>query len=284
MAILRTLLAFLAGLLAGVSLAAETSPDDVAVGVATASVAKVAEVLKESKTTLPTKAGAYVLRTVTNGPAAKAGLAFGDIISSINGKPVRTDEEFLEAVRALEAGKTVPITGYTNRANKWKHVSAKITPQSWRDVTLGALDSKVDEVSGITSYTHVDSPKSVNERSELYAYVLGTKEGKPTLRLRIQYVAKDWLFIESFLIKAGEKSFTLAAPDMERDNGATRIWEWYDAPVTAAELAMLETMTRGTVTLRQQGDKYKSDRELSRDEQSRLQTVLDAFRILQAAK
>lgn len=50
-----------------------------------------------------------VVREVRQGTAAQAGLINGDIITLINGQPVRSAEEFEKIVAALPAGRSVPI-------------------------------------------------------------------------------------------------------------------------------------------------------------------------------
>jgi len=104
------------------------------------------------------------------------------------------------------------------------------------------------------------------------------------LRLQVQYVADDWLFIRSFVIKADDATFTLNVPglrDVERDNSAGKIWEWHDRTVGAQEQEMLNAMAKSNrVVLRCEGTKYQKDRELSDSEIQRIRTVLTAFKIL----
>ena len=44
-----------------------------------------------------------------DGPAAKAGIKKGDVIKMINGKPIKDIYEFMDRLRELEKGMTVPI-------------------------------------------------------------------------------------------------------------------------------------------------------------------------------
>ena len=57
-----------------------------------------------------TQSGVVVLDVVSGGPAAKAGLQPGDVITAINGKPVDSAEAFLAALRPLTPGQTVTVT------------------------------------------------------------------------------------------------------------------------------------------------------------------------------
>jgi serine protease DegQ len=57
-----------------------------------------------------TTSGVVVLDVVSGGPAAKAGLQPGDVITAINGKQVATVEDFLAVLRPLSPGDTVTVS------------------------------------------------------------------------------------------------------------------------------------------------------------------------------
>jgi serine protease DegQ len=54
--------------------------------------------------------GVVVLAVVSGGPAAKAGLEPGDVITAINGEQLENVEDFLAALRPLRPGDTVTVT------------------------------------------------------------------------------------------------------------------------------------------------------------------------------
>ena len=45
----------------------------------------------------------------TDGPAAKAGIKKGDIIKMINGKEIKDIYEFMDRLKELETGMTIPV-------------------------------------------------------------------------------------------------------------------------------------------------------------------------------
>jgi serine protease DegQ len=53
--------------------------------------------------------GVVILDVVDNGPAAKAGMQPGDVITAINGKQVSSVEDFLATLRPLSPGQTVTV-------------------------------------------------------------------------------------------------------------------------------------------------------------------------------
>lgn len=59
---------------------------------------------------LPSTDGVIVAQVSPNGPAAKAGITSGDVITAVDGKPTRTPEEFLAALRARRPGDTMTVT------------------------------------------------------------------------------------------------------------------------------------------------------------------------------
>ena len=262
--------------------------DATAFGVKVVALSDTKDAFKEEKIELPTKIGVILVHVEPHGPAANAKLQRMDVITNVNKKAIRTAEEFKTAVTTLTIGKEYEVAGYraldVRGKVSWKKGTVKVTPVSVRDVFLNAMRKKTDDVRGITSYTHQDTTEFVNTRSDCYCYFVSAKSAKPSLRLQIQYVAEDWLFIRRFVIKADDETFTLAATglrDVERDNSAGKIWEWHDRPVGTKEREMLEAITKSKrVILRFEGDKYQKDRDLSDSEINRIRTVLTAYRIM----
>ena len=55
------------------------------------------------------ESGVFVLRTVEDGPAERAGMRAEDIIVSVDGATIDTGEKLIEVVAAITVGETVPI-------------------------------------------------------------------------------------------------------------------------------------------------------------------------------
>ena len=55
------------------------------------------------------RAGALINEVVSGGPAAKAGLQVGDLITSVNGKPVQSMDDLAAQIRLLGAGQKVQL-------------------------------------------------------------------------------------------------------------------------------------------------------------------------------
>ncbi len=148
-----------------------------------------------------------------------------------------------------------------------------------------AMRKKTDEVRGLTFHQHRDSSRFLNSRKDIFLY-FATKPEWPDpgpLRLKIQYVADDWLFIEKYTIKADDQTFTITTSygEVERDNGSGGIWEWYDKPASASQLAMVETIVGSKkAVLRYHGRQYYRDKTITANEKRRLKEVLVAYEAL----
>ena len=148
-----------------------------------------------------------------------------------------------------------------------------------------SLRKSVDDVQGTTFYGHKDAPRYLNSRTDFGVYFAAVDGDAQVLRLRIQYVARDWIFIERFIIKADEQVFRIEPSygQIKRDNGSGEIWEWYDAPVGFEEQKILTAMLAAKkVTIRFEGSQYRKDRTLSKGERGRLEEVLTAYRAMRS--
>jgi S1-C subfamily serine protease len=58
------------------------------------------------------------LELFVGGPAAKAGLEPGDVITAINGKQISSVEDFLAALRPLSPGDTVTVSYLRGQAEQ----------------------------------------------------------------------------------------------------------------------------------------------------------------------
>jgi membrane-associated protease RseP (regulator of RpoE activity) len=66
----------------------------------------------------PKDAGVLVSSLTDNGPAAKAGLRVGDVITAVNGKPVESMREVVSAMRDKHAGDAIRIDTVRGKAKQ----------------------------------------------------------------------------------------------------------------------------------------------------------------------
>jgi hypothetical protein len=145
---------------------------------------------------------------------------------------------------------------------------------------LQAMRKVEDKVQSVTFYYDKGSPQYINTRSEMWLYIAKAQGAQPELRLKITYVADDWLFIERFFFKTDKGTLELnpgSAFALKRDNEAGKVWEWYDAPVGPDELKVISAIVNSKETvMRYEGQQYNKDRTLSAAEKQRLVSVIEA--------
>lgn len=185
--------------------------------------------------------------------------ASGDLVKS---KQVFNDliARYPEASEAKKAqGIIVQIDAQISAVEEKKRLEAERKAKEER-IALAALDKnlkkKSDEIRGITFISHKSEPDFRNK----VALYFGTKNYSATnfpLRIKLQYVADDWLFVESVTIKADDHVLDLGQMDFERDNSGGTIWEWVDQPVNHAVLNKVLSAKR--VIVRFNGKQYYQD-------------------------
>ncbi len=77
--------------------------------------------------------GVLALDVVEGSPAARAGLAPGDVVTALGGTAVRTVEDFLGALRRLRPGQTVPLVRVRDGREETLQVTLSETTRAGRD-------------------------------------------------------------------------------------------------------------------------------------------------------
>lgn len=139
---------------------------------------------------------------------------------------------------------------------------------------LKSFRKSKDEFEGTTFYKDDRAPAYAN-RNFIYPYI-GQKGDQYWLRLRLQYTADDWLFINHAIFLVDGEKYTITG-NWERDN-STVIWEWLDMPVDRREKMILEQIANSeSAKVRYVGDKYHDDRTLTAREKSIIKKTLEVY-------
>lgn len=163
-------------------------------------------------------------------------------------------------------------------AEKAKQLEAEKAAEEKRK-TLARLDANLvkttDEIKGVTWVSHKSTPTLENYMS-LY---FGVKEGSAAaypLRMKFNYHADSWLFVQSVTIKADDQVFDLGKVDFDRDNAAGSIWEWSDSRVE--DMAMLnKILSAKKVVIRYDGRQYYHDFVLPESQKTAMRETLLAW-------
>ena len=145
------------------------------------------------------------------------------------------------------------------------------------------MRKKTDDMNGITWYHDKTSPRYTNQNG-FFAYIGKKENSSPWLRLTIQYAADDWLFIEKYIIKVDDVTYTISEEkygEIETDNGSGGIWEWLDRAVDQNEMEIIKAVANGSnVKIRYVGKQYHKDRTITSTQKQALRNVLDAYEAL----
>lgn len=142
---------------------------------------------------------------------------------------------------------------------------------------VSRLKTEFDDMRGITWFKHRASPKGVNSRSSVYFYFGETDTGIQPMRLVLQYVGDDWLFLQEFIVKVDDETFKVDSGD-ERDHGGGRVWEWDDRSISRWDPGLVSALKQAeTVKVRFQGRQYYKDHSLSRADTDALRETAAAY-------
>ena len=128
-----------------------------------------------------------------------------------------------------------------------------------------------------------ERPKSVRSNG-VYCYFYMNKNGKPSnLRFVFQYCDDSWLFIKSLQIKADKAIMTYKPRKVERDNGSSKVWEWFDENKQQnhdVNGVVYNIAYAKTVKIRIQGQKYYKDITLNDKQIQSMKNTIDYYRAL----
>ncbi len=153
--------------------------------------------------------------------------------------------------------------------------------QSARLASVKRLRKKEDKVSGVTWYQHPNQPRYTNSRSTAYFY-LGRKgdAGRPWLRMRVQFTANKWLFVEEVVAWHDGVTEPLISGYFERDHNSD-IWEWMDVNPDDYQILVLRSLADADeAILRFKGRQYHKDVTLSAKDKKAIREVLEAYDVM----
>lgn len=140
---------------------------------------------------------------------------------------------------------------------------------------------EVDEFEGLTWIMPKYASHS-NKVDDIYAYFC-VKDGKPyNLRLRIQIVSSDWLFVKKYIFLIDGKRMEYTPAKVERDFDSIT-WEWSDEKIKSSPQlkALFDQMLKANeIKMRFVGKNYVRDRTLTPKEVAHLKEINAYFNAL----
>ncbi|MGE1156916.1 hypothetical protein [Pseudomonas kitaguniensis] len=216
----------------------------------------------------PPRALAKAKNEISEGSLTAAKKSLSDLVS-----------RFPESTQALEAKSLLAETDLKiAAAEKARQLEAAKVAEENRK-TLARLDAnlikRTDEIKGVTWISHKAVPALDNYMSLYFGVKDGSAAAYP-LRMKFNYYADSWLFVQSVTIKADDQVFDLGKIDFERDNAAGSIWEWSDS--RASDMAMLnKILSAKKVVIRYDGRQYYHDFVLPESQKTAMKETLLAW-------
>lgn len=144
-----------------------------------------------------------------------------------------------------------------------------------------SMRKRHDEFKKLTWYKDQSSPQ-YNNQNGLYLYfsVQDGSQKAENLRLRIQYYADSWLFIESYTFSLDGRIFEFTPRNVEHDNDSD-IWEWSDDAVNDKLYIITRTISNAReAKIRFNGKQYYKDKIISEAQKKALRNVFTAYQAL----
>lgn len=240
------------------------------------------EAARQSVRDFPTKEGMVLLHSPKSSPLGRVGLNGLDVITHINKRKVRNDDDFDKAMESLKQGVAIEIVGYSpidgEERLRWKKGTLKVTPVTLRQFIKDSVRIDHDKFKDITYYFHREQPEHENDDVSMYLYK--SADAPLGAILRMNYNADDWLFVKSFSFVGGDVRFDIKPTlltEVQRDNARGRVWEWYDAKLDDHLIDKLKTLAESSKpSMRYDGRTSKFDRTITMQEQQRLRVMLMA--------
>lgn len=139
---------------------------------------------------------------------------------------------------------------------------------------LATFKKSEDEFNRITFYKDSRIPEYSNVN--FISPYIGKQDDQYWLRLKLQYAAEDWLFIEKGIFLVDGEQYTISGK-WERDNNS-EIWEWLDMQVSESERPILDKIANSkSAKVRYEGKQYHNDRTISQKEKDIIKKTLDIY-------
>ena len=199
--------------------------------------------------------------------------------SSYTAKTTLTIINELSPEEKAEKAKIEAQKEVERKAKEEAEAKAKAEEEKRVKQALAKMRIETDDIQNITRYEDKTSPQYRNLNG-FYLNITDHPAIGRYLTLNIQYRGNDWLFINYYIIKADDQTFTLFPDDVSSDN-YSYVWEWSTftndkdfMPIVKAVIASKEAK------IRYQGNQYYHDRVITNTEKQALQNVLEALEAL----
>lgn len=116
--------------------------------------------------------------------------------------------------------------------------------------------------------------------SALIEIRINWKEVNPRATATIKYSGDDWLFVNRYILLAGEHRFESPVEDFQRDHD-TGVWEWRTIPLDDLQQKLVEAILQdGDAKIRFYGNQYYHDDSFGEADRRALMSMLELWKII----
>lgn len=125
------------------------------------------------------------------------------------------------------------------------------------------------------------APKYTN-RNGIYCYFQSNNGMPSNLRLRMQYHADDWLFIQKVQFSIDGNAFEFIPRDTETDSGnGGRIWEWFDEGMGKSNTELLNALANAkSAKMKLIGRQYYKVKTITNNQIRDIKRSLDLYKAM----
>lgn len=138
---------------------------------------------------------------------------------------------------------------------------------------------KKDEFENHTWVEPKDSPKHVDVNG-IYCYFALNSAIASNLRLKIQYAADDWLFIQSYKFSIDGMTYDYTPGNIERDNDSS-IWEWSDNQLNMYDQSLINALLMAKkAKIRFVGRQYNKDKTITQQQLLSIKRTVQLYKAM----
>lgn len=138
---------------------------------------------------------------------------------------------------------------------------------------------KKDEFENYTWVIPKNSPKYIDVNG-IYCYFALNGTTASNLRLKIQYAADDWLFIQSYKFSIDGMTYDYTPDNIERDNDSS-IWEWSDKRLDMYDQSLINALLMAKkAKIRFVGKQYHKDKTITQQQLLSIKRTVQLYRVM----
>jgi hypothetical protein len=246
------------------------------------------ELTKDQRKQMPTQLGVLLLDIHPYGIAGLAKCEKNDIITHVNKKPIKTVEEFSEAISDLDAGEKCELVRYRMMPQAkplWKKETIKAGVILRRGFILSQLRATPDENKGHTFYFPKDAKPLTYQGNAFTPVLIVSKTDSLSIELLVQYGGRESISMRKVKILVGDQTYSFTPPSVSKDFNNRGVTESCSFGIDEAAMKVLkEIVQTESAGLYLEGEDDTKRRNLTPLEIDHVRVVLDAYALMSAGK